>query len=83
MLGLFHSHNLVQNSALYEKALKKWNLEFVSPSGDNLTFLCLLLLSLIVNPLILKNTFWSYKILVSFSNIFACQGEPLIEKSIF
>ena len=35
--------------ALCEKPLKKWNLEFASPSGDYLTFLCLSLLFLIVN----------------------------------
>ena len=58
------------HSALCEKPLKKWNLEFASPSGDYLTFLCLLLSFLLVNPLILQNTFWSYKILVSSSTIF-------------
>ena len=57
-------------NAVCEKPLKKWNLDLASPSGDYLTFLCLLLLFLIVNPLILQNTFWSYKILVSFSTIF-------------
>ena len=58
---------LVCHSALCEKPLKKLNLEFVSPSGDYLTFLCLSLSFLIINPLIFQNTFWSYKILVSFS----------------
>ena len=51
------------------KTLKKWNLEFASPSGDYLNFLCFLLSFLIVNPLILQNTFWCYKILVSFRTI--------------
>ena len=46
-----------RGSALCEKTLKKWNLKFASPSGDYLTFLCLLLSYLIVNPLILQNTF--------------------------
>ena len=57
------------SNVLCEKPLKKLNLEFASPFGDYLTFLCLLLLFLIVNPLIPQNTFWSYKILVSFSAI--------------
>ena len=56
--------------ALWEKTLKKWHLEFASPSGDYSTFLCLTLSFLIINPLILQNTFWSYKILVSFSTTF-------------
>ena len=47
------------------------HLEFASPSGDYQTFLCLLLYFWIVNPLILQNTLWSYKILVSFSTIFS------------
>ena len=55
--------------ALCEKPLRKLNLEFVSPSEDNLTFLCLSFLFLILIPLILHNTFWSYNILVSFSTI--------------
>ena len=60
--------------ALCEEPLKKWHLEFASHSRDYLTFLSLLLSFLIVNSLILQNTFWSYKILVS---------QPLIEKCIF
>ena len=51
-------------TALCEKPLKKWHLELSSPSGDYSTFLCLSLSFLIVNPLILQNTFWSYKIWV-------------------
>ena len=39
------------------------------PSLDNSTVLCLPLSSLIVNPLILQNTSWSYKVLVSLSII--------------
>ena len=62
--------NKHMSTAQYEKPLKKWQLEFASPSGDYSTFLCLSLSFLIVNPLILQNTFWSYKILVSFSTIF-------------
>ena len=62
---------LFLHTALCEKPLKKWNLEFASLSGDYSTFLCLLLSFLIVFPLILQNTFWSYKILVSFSTIFS------------
>ena len=74
-------------TALCEKPLKKWHLDFASPWGDYSTFLCLSLSFLIVNPLILQNTFWSYKILVSFRQYhfltgIACQGEPLIEKCI-
>ena len=65
-------------NALCEKPLKKWHLEFSSLSGDYLTFLCLLLSFLILlvillvigNPLILLNTFFSYKILVSLSIFF-------------
>ena len=67
-------------SALCEKPLEKWHFEFASPSGDFQTFLCLLLSFLILYPLVIPNTFWSYKILGSFSTIFifftwiACQG---------
>ena len=57
-------------AAQCEKPLKKWHLEFASPSGDYSTFLCHLLSFLIVYPLILQNTFWSYKILVTFNTIF-------------
>ena len=53
-----------------EVPLKIVTFKFAIPSLDNSTVLCLTLLSLIVNPLILRNTFWSYKILVSFSTIF-------------
>ena len=60
----------VWHSAMCEKPLKKWNLELASPSEDYSIFLCLSLKFLIVNPLILQNTFWSYKILASFSTIF-------------
>ena len=56
--------------ALCERPFKKWHLEFASPLGDYLTFLCLLLSFLIVIPLIYHNTFWSFKILVSFSTFF-------------
>ena len=52
------------------ETLKKLNLEFASPSGDYSTFLCLVLSFLIVNPSILQNNFWTYKILVTFSTIF-------------
>ena len=60
----------MSSTALCKKPLKKWHLEFAGPSGDYSTLLCLSLLFLIYNPLILQNTFWSYKILVSFRNIF-------------
>ena len=43
---------------------------------DNSTALSLTLSPLIVNSLILRNTFWSYKILVSFSTIFNCDCLP-------
>ena len=46
-------------TALCENPLKKWHLEFDSPSGDCSTCLCVSLSFLIVNPLILQNTFWS------------------------
>ena len=59
-----------QNNALCEKPLTKWHLEFASPSGDYSTLLCLSLSFLIFIPLIPQNTFWSYKILISFSTIF-------------
>ena len=74
----------VSQSALCEKPLKKLNLEFASPSGVYSTFHCLLLSFLIVNPFILQNTLWSYKIYkIFFLAGIACIGEPLIEKSIF
>ena len=65
-----------------KKPLKKWNLEFASFSGDYLTFVCLLVSFLIVNLLILQNTFWSYKILVSFS-IFFQLGLPAKASLLF
>ena len=75
------------NNALCEKTLKKWHLKLASPSGDNWTFLCLPLSFFIINPLVLWNAFWSYKILFTFSTFFktgiACQGGPLIKKCIF
>ena len=58
------------DTALCEKTFKKWYLEFASFLGDYLTFICLSNSFLIVNPLILQNTFWSNKILVSVSTIF-------------
>ena len=63
-----NQHKIFQHSALCEKPLKKWLLEFASPSGDYLTFLCFSLSLFIVNLLILQNTFWSYKTLFSFSS---------------
>ena len=48
---------------------KKVTFKFAIPSLDDSTFLCFSLSSLIVNPWILQNTFWSFRILSSFSAI--------------
>ena len=75
-----HVHKICGNVQLFHCVKNHWrNLEFASPSGKYLTWLCLPLSFLIVNPLILQNSFWSYKILVSFITIgldwIACQGK--------